>query len=41
MGTVRFFPAVGELQLDIVNYGFAGSYKMWRSLQRRFRRAGV
>lgn len=27
----RFFPATGELQLDIVNYGFAGSYKMWRS----------
>ena len=28
---VRFFPAIGELQLNIVNYGFAGSYKMWRS----------
>ena len=27
----RFFPATGELQLNIVNYGFAGSYKLWRS----------
>ena len=31
MTTSRFFPAIGELQLNIVNYGFAGSYKMWRS----------